>query len=103
MMPAVGKSGAGMISISSSMLISGLVEQGEAAASTTSFRLCGGMLVAMPTAMPDEPLISRLGIRAGSTSGSMFRTIVVGPEIDRFLVEVGEQLVADARHAGTSV
>ena len=36
---------------------------------TTSFRLCGGMLVAMPTAMPELPLMSRLGTRVGSTSG----------------------------------
>ena len=32
--------------------------------------LCGGMLVAMPTAMPDEPLASRFGNAAGSTTGS---------------------------------
>ena len=31
----------------------------------TSVRLWGGMLVAMPTAMPAEPLISRLGMRVG--------------------------------------
>ena len=37
-------------------------------ASITSVRLCGGMLVAMPTAMPDEPLTSRFGMRAGSTA-----------------------------------
>ena len=37
---------------------------------TTSPRLCGGMFVAMPTAMPDEPLISRFGTRVGSTTGS---------------------------------
>ncbi|OPZ52413.1 MAG: hypothetical protein BWY91_02321 [bacterium ADurb.BinA028] len=36
----------------------------------TSRRLCGGMFVAMPTAMPDEPLTSRLGKRAGRTTGS---------------------------------
>ena len=33
-------------------------------------RLCGGMLVAMPTAMPLEPLTSRFGNRAGRTTGS---------------------------------
>ena len=38
---------------------------------TTSRRLCGGMFVAMPTAIPAEPLISRLGMRAGRTSGSL--------------------------------
>lgn len=39
--------------------------------STTSLRLCGGMFVHMPTAMPEEPLTSRLGRRLGSTSGSL--------------------------------
>ena len=37
----------------------------------TSRRLCGGMLVAMPTAMPVAPLIIRFGMRAGSTTGSV--------------------------------
>ncbi len=35
-----------------------------------SVRLCGGMLVAMPTAMPEAPLTSRLGNEAGRTLGS---------------------------------
>ena len=39
-------------------------------ASLTSPMLCGGMFVAIPTAMPVEPLISRLGILAGRTTGS---------------------------------
>ena len=39
-------------------------------ASITSPRLWGGMLVAMPTAMPWLPLTSRFGKRAGSTVGS---------------------------------
>ncbi len=39
----------------------------------TSRRLCGGMFVAMPTAIPDEPLTSRFGKRAGSTVGSCLR------------------------------
>ena len=33
-------------------------------------KIRGGMLVLMPTAMPSEPLIKRLGTRTGSTSGS---------------------------------
>ena len=37
---------------------------------TTSVRLCGGILVAMPTAMPLDPLTIRLGMRVGSTVGS---------------------------------
>ena len=38
--------------------------------STTSVRLCGGMLVAMPTAMPLVPFTRRFGTMAGSTDGS---------------------------------
>ncbi len=37
---------------------------------TTSFKLCGGTSVAMPTAMPVVPLSSRCGRRAGSHEGS---------------------------------
>ena len=40
-------------------------------ASIVSLRLCGGMLVAMPTAMPEAPLTSRFGKREGRTSGSL--------------------------------
>ena len=40
-------------------------------ASTISPRLCGGMFVAMPTAIPDEPFISRFGSFDGSTTGSL--------------------------------
>ena len=54
-------------------------------------RLCGGMLVAMPTAMPAEPLISRFGMRAAGSAVPL-RTVVVRAEIDGFLVDVGQQL-----------
>jgi len=40
-------------------------------ASITSPRLCGGMFVAMPTAIPEEPLTRRFGYFAGSTAGSL--------------------------------
>ena len=36
-----------------------------------SLRLCGGMFVAIPTAMPVAPLISRFGMRDGNTTGSV--------------------------------
>ena len=39
-------------------------------ASTTSMRLCGGIFVAIPTAIPVDPLTSKLGIRVGKTVGS---------------------------------
>ena len=40
-------------------------------ASTISVRLCGGIFVAMPTAIPSDPLTSRFGMRVGRTSGSI--------------------------------
>src|SRR5690606_39431200 len=39
--------------------------------STTSRRLWGGMFVAIPTAIPEEPLTSRLGSLPGNTVGSL--------------------------------
>ena len=72
----VGKSGPLMRSISasssSSWEASGCSRDHWAPAAT-SRRLCGGMLVAMPTAIPAEPLISRFGKRAGRTVGSWLR------------------------------
>ena len=68
MRPAVGKSGPLMMSISSPTVQSGWSSM-YTTPSITSPMLCGGMLVAMPTAMPPEPLTSRLGKREGSTSG----------------------------------
>ena len=70
MNPAVGKSGPGTICISSPSVICGFSMSAMQAA-TISPRLCGGMFVAMPTAMPDEPLMSRFGTREGSTAGSL--------------------------------
>ena len=60
MMPPVGKSGPGTIAISCSSVISGVSIRARVA-SMISDGLCGGMLVAMPTAMPPAPLISRFG------------------------------------------
>jgi hypothetical protein len=40
-------------------------------ASMISSRLCGGMFVVMPTAIPVEPFISRFGSAAGRTVGSV--------------------------------
>ena len=68
--PPVGKSGPWIRSSTSSTLASGF-RAISTSASTTSPRLCGGTLVAIPTAMPEEPLMSRLGMRAGSTTGSV--------------------------------
>ena len=70
MMPPVGKSGPLMWAIRSSTVHSGLSIM-HTTPSITSRRLWGGMLVAMPTAMPLEPFTSRLGKRLGSTAGCM--------------------------------
>ncbi len=69
MKPAVGKSGPGITFISLSSEVSGS-SMSSINPSQISLRLCGGMLVAMPTAMPPLPLISRFGTLAGRTSGS---------------------------------
>lgn len=58
-----------MCSINWLMLISGSWMSAFRPA-TTSRRLCGGILVAMPTAIPAAPLTSRCGTLAGSTAGS---------------------------------
>ncbi len=72
-MPAVGKSGPLTCSIRPSVVISGS-SISAIAASITSPRLCGGMFVAMPTAMPEPPFTSRFGKRAGRTTGIIFRS-----------------------------
>ena len=66
--PPVGKSGPGIKTIRSSTEISGLSISAKHAL-IVSFRLWGGMFVAIPTAIPEEPLASRLGILEGRTSG----------------------------------
>ena len=70
MMPPVGKSGpmTCLIRSRSVALLSAISARVARATSTT---LCGGMLVAMPTAMPLAPLASRYGNAAGSTAGSV--------------------------------
>ena len=82
-------------SISSSSVMSGLSIIASRP-SIVSPRLCGGMLVAMPTAMPPAPLTSRFGKRAGRTTGSELLLVVVRLEVDGVLVEVVEQRERDA-------
>ena len=60
MVPPVGRSGPGTNSMSSSSVAFGWAMRWRAAA-TTSMRLCGAMLVAMPTAMPLAPFTRRFG------------------------------------------
>ena len=67
--PPVGKSGPLMYSIISAVLISGFFIYAMTP-STTSPKLCGGIDVAIPTAIPSAPLIRRFGTLTGSTTGS---------------------------------
>ncbi len=94
MIPAVGKSGAGMSSIRSSIEVSGLRSSARQP-STTSFRLCGGMLVAMPTAMPETAVDQQVRQFRRQQQRLVLRAVVVRPEVDRFLLDVGEQFVRD--------
>ncbi len=65
----VGKSGPGRNSIISAIVISGFLAN-AIVASIVSAKLCGGMLVDIPTAIPDPPETNKLGKREGNTEGS---------------------------------
>ncbi len=70
MIPPVGKSGPGTTFSRSSTVQCGRSIT-SLTASATSRRLWGGMFVAIPTAIPDEPFTSRFGTRHGRTVGSL--------------------------------
>ena len=70
MLPPVGKSGPGKIETISSIEIVGSSIRAQTA-SINSRKLCGGMLVAMPTAIPVEPFINKPGRLEGKTDGSV--------------------------------
>lgn len=71
--PPVGKSGPGIHSIISASSASGLSMRVQTA-SIVSPRLCGGISVAIPTAIPLEPFTRRFGKRLGRTVGSLRRS-----------------------------
>jgi len=77
MSPAVGKSGPFTILRSSSSATAGS-SMTRMIALPISRRLCGGMLVAMPTAIPLTPFTSRFGMAAGNTDGSLRRSSKLG-------------------------
>ena len=68
-MPPVGKSGPGIISINFSILIFGSLIW-AIIAFANSLKLCGGIFVDIPTAIPEAPFSKRLGIFEGKTLGS---------------------------------
>ena len=65
----VGKSGPLIKAVNLETESSGSFESSSSAL-IVSFRLCGGILVAIPTAMPVAPFINRFGMRLGRTVGS---------------------------------
>ena len=68
--PAVGKSGPGIYFIKSFILRSGFLLS-AITASITSDKLWGGILVAIPTAIPEDPFTNKFGTLVGSTTGSI--------------------------------
>jgi hypothetical protein len=64
----VGKSGPGMICIRR-QVDRRIVDQGDTGVDASD-RLCGGMFVAMPTAMPPAPLTRRFGKARRQNDGS---------------------------------
>ena len=70
MIPLVGKSGPLTCLARPSTSVAGSSIMATTA-SIVSARLCGGMFVAIPTAIPDEPFTSRFGKRDGRTDGSL--------------------------------
>ena len=68
---AVGKSGPLMCCIKPSVVISGSgLSISAITPSTTSFKLWGGIFVAIPTAIPEVPFNNNIGSLVGSTDGS---------------------------------
>ena len=65
--------------------------------------LWGGILVAIPTAIPEEPLTMRFGNLDGRTEGSTERVVVIRDKIDRFLIDVCQQLGGELGHADLGI
>ena len=103
MVAPVGKSGPLMNFIRSPVRGLRLVEVVHRRRRSTSPRLCGGMFVAMPTAMPPAPFTSRFGKRARQHDRLLLVPVEVGPEVDRLGLDVAQQLHRDRREPGLGV
>ena len=101
--PPVGKSGPLMCLTSWTFVSSMSLSIIATSAAQTSLRLCGGMFVAMPTAMPVAPLISMFGMPRRQYDWFLARAVVVGPERDGVLIDLGQHFVADAREPALGV
>ena len=83
--------------------LAAMLDQVAMTPSITSRMLCGGMLVAMPTAMPDDPLTSRFGIGRRKDGRFFGRLVEVGNEVDRLLVEIAHHLFGERLEPGFGV
>ena len=61
------------------------------------------MFVAMPTAMPEEPLTSRFGNAGRQDERLALRLVVVRAEVDGVGVELAQQLLGEPGEAGLGV
>jgi len=87
------KSGPFIFDIKSFKVASGL-STSCTSPSIISPRLCGGMFVAIPTAMPDEPLTIKFGIREGELR--VLRCFVkIWNKINGVLIYISEQFLCD--------
>ena len=102
MIPAVGKSGAGTIAISSSMSMSGLASSADAGVDHLA-QVVGRDVGRHADRDARGAVHEQVGEPGGQDQGLGFAAVVVRPEVDRFLVEVGQQLVGDLRHADLGV
>src|SRR4051812_31642809 len=73
----VGKSGPFTILRISANDVVGLFTNSIVAV-TISVKLCGGMFVAIPTAIPFDPFTNKLGMRVGRIIGSVLVSSYVG-------------------------
>ena len=98
MLAPVGKSGPEMCSMYSETAIDGaflasiaslpssiILSTCNLTADATSVRLWGGILVAIPTAIPSLPFSRRFGRRAGNTVGSLSESSKLGWKSTVFL------------------
>ena len=90
----VGKSGPGMRSSRSSRLQSGCRTTSVSAA-ISSRRLCGGTLVAMPTAMPELAVGQQVREARRQHERLEHGAVEVRAEVDRLAVDVAEHLLRE--------
>ena len=65
----------------------------------TSPRLCGGMDVAIPTAIPLEPFTRRFGISGRKNYRLLFVTVEIRLKIDGIFIHISEHLQRERSHS----